>query len=561
MPSSNDNPPPESFDVRLIAATRCALALSVLIILTLDPLAAACFYKITYIALGVYVTYSALQYAAARQRHRLLPDSIEPWLDVSWGVGLMGLSCDPNGIFLAFSFFAILITAFQWGLVPSLRIALVSAVLFFSVGIILASGYPEFGFRHAAVGPAVLVVLGYMTASFGGFEITLKRRLALLKDVSRLSNPRFGVDRTIGMVVERLRAFYDADACLLVMAEPGGGGHHLRRADRQDPEKAVRGEILPEELARILLALPAHHAVIYGGRRRDWPWWYPGVNVETIDIGQGTRIPTDETLHEALAAMFDATAFITVPWYHPPVAQCRLYITASRRRIFDPSDVDFLLQVFDHTMPCLHNIKLVDQLASDAAEAERQRIVLDLHDGVIQPYIGLQMGLTAIRQKLVWGHADVKHEIDRLLDLTKDEINQLRHMVQSLKNGGEVVGGLLPSIRRFACKFAEATGIQVQIEATHQPLVNDRLVAEVFHLVTEGLSNVRRHTQAETVEIRLAQENGYLRLQIANDNLKGRAFVPFMPRSITERVTALGGRVHVESRGHSATIVMIEIPL
>jgi signal transduction histidine kinase len=433
-------------------------------------------------------------------------------------------------------------------------------VLFFSVGMVLTAGYQEFGFRHAAVGPAALVVLGYLTASFGGFEITLKRRLALLKDVSRLANPRFGVDRTIGLVVERLRAFYDADACLLVMAEPGGG-YRLRRADRQDPEKAVRAEMLPDELGRMLLALPNHHAVIYGGKRQDWQCWHPGVNVETIDLERGTRIPTDKESLEALAAIFEATAFITVPWCHPSMAHSRLYITARRRRVFDPSDVDFLLQVSEQTMPCLHNIKLVDQLASNAAEAERQRIALDLHDGVIQPYIGLQIGLAAIRQKLAWGDADVKHEIDRLLELTKDEIMQLRSMVQSLKHGGEAVGELLPSLRRFACKFADATGIQVHIEATHQLLVNDRLASEVFHLVTEGLSNVRRHTQAETVEIRLAQEQGYLRVHIANDNPKGKAFVPFMPRSITARGTALGGRVHVESRNHSGTIVMIEIPL
>jgi signal transduction histidine kinase len=560
MPSSHDAPPHESSDVSFIAAIRCLLALSVLVIFILDPQERTRFYVLTDSALGLYVIYSALLYMAARQRYRLLPASIEPWVDVFWGVGLLGLSGNPNGLFIAFPFFAILVTAFQGGLAPSLRLTLVSAVLFFSVGIALANGHPEFGFRHAAVIPAALVVLGYLTATFGGGELTLKRRLALLKEVSRLANPRYGVNRPIGLVVERLRAFYDADACLLVMAEPGGG-YRLRRADRQDPEKAVRADMLPDELGRMLLALPNRHAVIYGGKRQDWQCWHPGVNVKTIDLERGERIPTDKKSFEALAAIFEATAFITVPWCHPSMAHSRLYITARRRRVFDPSDVDFLLQVSEQTMPCLHNIRFVDQLASNAAEAERQRIALDLHDGVIQPYIGLQIGLAGIRQKLAWGDADVKHEIDRLLELTKDEINQLQHMVHSLRIGNEPVGGLLPSLRRCASKFAEATGIQVQIEATHQPFVNDRLAAEVLHLVTEGLSNVRRHTQAEAVEIRLAQENGHLRLEIANDNLKGKPFEPFRPRSITERVTALGGQVHVKSRGCSETVVIVQIPL
>jgi hypothetical protein len=57
---------------------------------------------------------------------------------------------------------------------------------------------------------------------------------------------------------------------------------------------------------------------------------------------------------------------------------------------FDQADVEFLLLVFDHTTPMLQNITLVDQLASDAADAERQRIALDFHDRVTQPYIGLE---------------------------------------------------------------------------------------------------------------------------------------------------------------------------
>ena len=40
--------------------------------------------------------------------------------------------------------------------------------------------------------------LSYMTTAFGGRELTLKGRLAFIKDVTRLSNPCFGVDRSIG---------------------------------------------------------------------------------------------------------------------------------------------------------------------------------------------------------------------------------------------------------------------------------------------------------------------------------------------------------------------------
>jgi signal transduction histidine kinase len=254
-------------------------------------------------------------------------------------------------------------------------------------------------------------------------------------------------------------------------------------------------------------------------------------------------------------------AFVTVPLSSPGLHGGRLYITAGRRGVFDQEDVEFLLLVIEHTMPVLQNIKLVDQLASDAAEAERRRIALDFHDRVIQPYIGLQMVLEVIRRKLGLGDANITHDIDCLLDLTKDELAQLRHLVQGLKNGGERVGDLVSAIQRFGRKFMAATGIQVRVEVHGEPHVNDRLAAEVFHIVTEGLSNIRRHTLASTASITLAQENSQLSIQIRNDGVEGETFEPFTPRSITERTMALGGQVRVERQSQTHAAVIAEIPL
>jgi hypothetical protein len=46
----------------------------------------------------------------------------------------------------------------------------------------------------------------------------------------------------------------------------------------------------------------------------------------------------------------------------------------------------------------------------------------------------------------------------------------------------------------FTREFVKATDIQVEIKATHQPHVNDHLMADVFHLLNERLSNLSRHT-------------------------------------------------------------------
>jgi signal transduction histidine kinase len=556
MPSANEKSPLGSFDVSLVATIRCALATAGAIIFTLDLLAHTRLLEVSHVVLALYVTYSVLLYIVAYWRHPVLPGGIEPWLDVSWAVVLMALSGGSRRLFFAFAFFAFLIAAFQWGLRLRLRTALGAAFLFACVGAVLSFTRPEFELRHVFVGLTALVVLGCMATAFGGRELSVRGRLAFMEEVTRLSNPRFGADRTIGMFMECLRAFHDADACILIMSDRGASSHHLRRVDRRDPEQGVHPEPITEELAHLLLALPADHLVLYSERPAVARWWQRRRREYTYDVMQRRRLHSSHRMNEILAATLEAEAFATVPLHSHRQAIGRLYL--KRRRAFDPSDAHLLLQVVEHTMPVIHYIRLEERLASDMAEAERRRIALDLHDSMIQPYIWLCIGLGAIQQKLAAGGADVVDDLQRLLDLTNNKIDELRRYTRGLKDKGEPIGALLPAVRRFADNFSETTGILVQIEASENLSLNDQLAAEVFQMITEGLSNILRHTQATRACIILAQRDDHCILEIASD---GAAPALFTPRSLTERASALGGKVRVERQANESPVVVIDIPL
>ena len=239
----------------------------------------------------------------------------------------------------------------------------------------------------------------------------------------------------------------------------------------------------------------------------------------------------------------------------------RLYLTASRRRAFDTTDVYFLLQLLEHAMPIIANIRLVDQLASTAAEAERQHLARDLHDSVIQPYVGIQMGLAAVCDKLAADSVDVWGDLKQLRELADIGAADLYRYTRGLSNRGARVDSLLPAVQRFAEQFGKTTGLAVHVEAETPIGVNDRLAAEMFHIIAEGLSNVRRHTRSTQATSGLACRNGHLILQIANDVTAASAPAPFVPRSITERVTALGGYTHVELCTDNRTVVAVDIPL
>ena len=78
--------------------------------------------------------------------------------------------------------------------------------------------------------------------------------------------------------------------------------------------------------------------------------------------------------------------------------------------------------------------------------------------------------------------------------------------------------------------------------------------------MTEGLSNIKRHTKSKEAAIEISCDAKTLKLEIQNNNSNGAAPGDFVPKSITGRALSLGGSVAVENRAEF-TKVSIDIPL
>jgi signal transduction histidine kinase len=549
-------PTTDHSDNVIIAAIRLVLALSGLLITYIDPVLHTSLIVYTYIVLSLYTTYSAIVYVLAAFYSSWLKPIIRwsHWIDVGWYTVLVALSHGSTSVFFFGFFFAILVASFRWGFRAGLQVAVVSALLFLVVGVLTLYIAPTFELNRFMLRPVYLVVLGYMISYWGDVEITFKRRLSLLKEISTVSNPRFGVERTVGWLMERLRSFFNADDCLLIASDTATGQHRLYRTDRADPEAGARPQPIPPDLAQQLLVLPSDQTLVYNGAPRFWQRL-------AQRFSRPLKLPADNAIVTMLAERLATDSFVTVPIRYRNEIYGRLFIIKRRRNAFRESDADFLLQVVEQVTPVIDNIRLVDRLASDAAEEERQKIARDLHDSVIQPYIGLQMGLAAVRQKITTGHANAAQELDKLIDLTSESIADLRSYAHGLRGSGGRESNLVPAIRRFVTKFANATGINVFVEANPDMHINDRLAAEVFQMVAEGLSNIRRHTHATQARIALLRQSDHLILRIENDNREATGSAVFKPRSLTERAAALGGRVRVEQIAGACSAVVIEIPL
>ena len=99
------------------------------------------------------------------------------------------------------------------------------------------------------------------------------------------------------------------------------------------------------------------------------------------------------------------------------------------------------------------------------------------------------------------------------------------------------------------------------MEAAAELRVGDGLADDAFHMVSEALSNIRRHTTASLARIHLSCDTQLFTLQIANLCDAAMSVKLFTPRSIAERALALGGTCQVETGPGRDTVVTVEIPL
>ncbi len=544
---------------RLRSALRVALAVAGLLIYFADdsehperrPFALA--------VLGFFLAYSVSAYVMAARRRRYVPANLAPWIDFGWVTLLVAVNEGTSEIFYPLYLFPILHASFGGGFRAGFRIAVASAASYAGIGLLTVPRGLGVELSSFVTSPLYLLLLGYLTAVWGGYEVRSRARLALLRDVTALSNLRFGVDRTEAHLLEAVREFYGAAACWLVVADERTKQCWARTASRGSTAAAARTEI-PAELCETLL--PATGPFLGDARRRWSGRWI--MHVEEGDPEPGElRAPSDPAAALEVAEELEAGALLSVPFRYHASAAGRLYVVRRRTRRFDRGELDFLRHLIDQVVPVIENLRLVDRLASDAGMEERRRIARDLHDSTIQPYLALRVGLAAADNAFTAGRADeAASRVRRLLELADGEIETLRGYLRELHGGeGTASGGVLDAgVRRFCSRFSEATGIRVDVATGGQPVRNDRLAAEVFQMIAESLSNVRRHTSAARCEVRVEVAGDRLRLAVTNDEA-GPEPADFYPRSLGERAAALGGTARVEHARPGTTTVCVDIPL
>ena len=492
--------------------------------------------------------YKVVRDGAYQEHHHIY------WFDTFWYLSLTGVTGGEGSNFSFFLPFPVLFVALRRGFTPGITMAFFASGALFLMSVFRdGMGYQLLQI-DTLLPPIALLVLGYLIASSADSNLVLQRRLGALKEINSLFSPRLSIEQVIDKAVKHLATLYRVDkyALVLVSAE---GRSRVFRANLPEPMYQV-SDIPAVEISGILLAGDILEGpIVFSGKQ--------GVQRATMHrqcTSSAALAATQLSDAIAVADRLDCVNFGAVQFKLRDGGVARLFI-CSAQRSFGAADLDFFSQLAEHLSPRIENVQLLDRLASEVAEHERQKISRDIHDSAIQPYIGLKFALEALARKAAPSDP-LAQDIGRLVEMAQGEIAELRRYVKGLRGQGDPGHAtLLPVLRRQAARFGDLYGIKVAIEAEGELRVGDKVADDAFHIIGEALSNIRRHTTATTARINLSCDEELFRLRITNPcDSEGSAKI-FTPRSIAERAYALDGTYRVETGPDRETVVIVEIPL
>lgn len=533
---------------RLVEGGRVMLAIMAAVLLVDVDKEHLAFLAWAVILYGIYAVWGVLQrnseFAAGARRFL-------HWGDALWFLAFIFLADDPARYFL-FLFFPVFFAAREAGENESVAVAAFGA--FASIVLLLIKN-PGISWERLLTFPFALFVVGSLFAALAKVETATNRGHELVEELLQKIDTRRGFENVVASLLEELGKGLAASATMFVM----GGKEAKPRVMLWEIEGG------PSELAEA--AVPAVVDLILSPSSPvAWGWvkqhgWRRRARLQ--GVGEDSRliapVAEDYDRFRAMGELFEAASIISLPLTVVGAGHIRILIVGDSFR-GDSSLLSILQHIVGQLVPVIENAILKERLAAEAAETERARIGRDLHDSALQPYIGLKFALEAL-QRQADNDNPLAPALASLVDMASSELKSMREVISGLRGvKGQGDALLLGAVRRQAERFGQLFGIQVDIEVEGDMPVSRRLAGELFHIVAEGLSNIRRHSAAKKAAIRLATEDQWLLLSIRNDTGGKRPAPDFLPKSLTQRTEALGGILEIDTSS-SETVVNVKIPL
>jgi signal transduction histidine kinase len=190
------------------------------------------------------------------------------------------------------------------------------------------------------------------------------------------------------------------------------------------------------------------------------------------------------------------------------------------------------------------------------ADAARRHVVRDLHDGAQQRLVQTIVTLRLAEQALEEEDGNAHSLVAAALEQAEQGNAELRELAQGILPPVLTRGGLRAAVRSVVRRL----DLPVEVDIPSDRF-SPAIEASAYFIVAEALTNVVKHAQADRAVVKASVEGARLRLEVRDDGIGGADPDGHGLLGIADRVTALGGRLDVDSPAGVGTVLCATLPL
>jgi signal transduction histidine kinase len=190
------------------------------------------------------------------------------------------------------------------------------------------------------------------------------------------------------------------------------------------------------------------------------------------------------------------------------------------------------------------------------ADRERARIAHDLHDGLQAQLLLLAISAGQIAEDR--GANGVSRQLGELRFALETACNELRSLVQGVMPAMLIERGLYAATEDLVDRMPVPTRLDCPEGGRALPAGVEQTG---YFVVAEALANAVKHAGAHELAVRLARDNGQLRIEVSDDGIGGaRPGSGTGLRGLADRLDAIGGQLVVHSPPGEGTLIDARMP-
>jgi signal transduction histidine kinase len=493
--------------------------------------------------------------------------------DVLWTAALTFVSEGPVSPFFLFFLFVVLSAAYRWGFWGTLVTTLVTvAVFLIQTGVAAAGPWRQtwltsidFELNQTILRVAYLLLTGFLLGYLAEQEKQSRAELGAIADLTRQPRVDLGLGGSVVAVAETLRRTFDATRVQFVLYDYDSRQASLWRLDGSADETS--------EPPRLELTGDDQRTWLFPDPGRAWcATMRTGVALDARVVEPGAwplrhvpvEFPPGFTRDASFTRVIVANFGLQEQW------RGRVYLFDPRSTAQPEQSVHFLDALADYVTPALTNVFLLGRLRARATAEERARVARELHDGAIQALLGIEMKVEALRRRYL--SSEVNVDLEDIQESLRHEVLALRELMQALRPIPLDTGDQLPDVlASIVERFRRDTGVPARFVFAGGPVGLPAPTAlEVVRIVQEALANVRKHSGARNVLVRLAGSQDGCSLVIEDDGrgleFEGRLTGEELeqrrlgPSIIKERARIAGAQLVIDSSRGTGTRIELTLP-